>query len=296
MTLSNRGAAHAEESPTEADHHHDARARTLRRSALSAHLTLRAHGAVFASVIDPPPWAEDQARACRSHRLWPVLVGDTGTDDVVLAAPIILYDRPATAEHSRGDLFDSTEIDELLSLRVMTLTDEEKHEARATDPRAAEIVDRCDALTAGDLERMHGLTEEVPPVPGPRSGTDGVPVWATPTEREGSAGHDRPWWDPGTDASVDPATDTVEVAGVALGRGSTVRLRPGPGADAQDLFFADRTATVAGVHHDVDGGIHLAVLLSDDPASELHEWYGRYLYFGTHEVEPCPVPGEGSRP
>ena len=62
----------------------------------------------------------------------------------MLSSPIILYDQPAVAPESPGDLYDATEIDEILALRVLTLTDDEKAEARATDPRAAAIVDRCD--------------------------------------------------------------------------------------------------------------------------------------------------------
>ena len=75
---------------------------------------------------------------------WPVLAGTPGERDVMLSSPIILYDYPALAPESPGPFCDSTEIDELLTLRVMTLTDEEKNEARATDERARAIIDRPD--------------------------------------------------------------------------------------------------------------------------------------------------------
>lgn len=110
---------------------------------------------------------------------------------------------------------------------------------------------------------------------------------------------DVPWWDPGADASVSPATDTVEVDGVAVGKGSTVRLRPSRRADAHDIFFVGRTATVSGVHFDVDGNVHVAVVLDDDPARDMHEWYGRFLYFGPEELEPleaAPAAGSERRP
>jgi hypothetical protein len=29
-------------------------------------------------------------------------------------------------------------------------------------------------------------------------------------------------------------------------------------------------------------------VLLDDPAAEMHEWYGRFLYFAPDEVEPLP--------
>ena len=41
---------------------------------------------------------------------------------------------------------------------------------------------------------------------------------------------------------------------------------------------------------DVDGGVHVAVVLVDDPAADLHDWYGRYLYFAPDELEPLPRP------
>ena len=40
------------------------------------------------------------------------------------------------------------------------------------------------------------------------------------------------------------------------------------------------------MHEDVDGDQHVGVVLEDDPAADLHEWYGRYLYFAPDEVEP----------
>jgi hypothetical protein len=236
-----------------------------RRSLLTAHLVLALDGGAFCSAIDPPAWAAARAAACDNRRCWPVLVGAEGQRDVVLASPIILDDRPQIAAESAGELFDATEIDEILTLRVMTMTEDEKREARATDPRAAAILDRCGGISPADLQRLHGARREVP----------GPPV-----------ADEAPWWDPGTDASVSPETDAVEVAGVAVARGSRVRVHPARRADAQDMFFADQEALVTGVLHDVDGQVHVAVVLADDPASDLHGWYGRYFYFAPEELEP----------
>ncbi|MBX9362287.1 hypothetical protein K4G64_14000, partial [Streptomyces sp. WAC04114] len=112
--------------------------------------------------------------------------------------------------------------------------------------------------------------------------------WATP-----AASADRPaWWQEGADDGLSPTTDTVLVDGVPLGGGSRVRLRPrGRGADAQDMFLAGRTAEVAAVFHDVDGSVHLAVTLDDDPAAELNNWYGRFHYFRPDELEPLEPAG-----
>ena len=65
-----------------------------------------------------------------------------------------------------------------------------------------------------------------------------------------------------------------------------MRLTPRRRADAQDLFLAGRAATVTGVLLDVDGQVHVAVVLADDPGADVHEWYGRFLYFGADEIEP----------
>ena len=100
---------------------------------------------------------------------------------------------------------------------------------------------------------------------------------------------EKPWWDPAVDSAVAPETDTAQVDGVEIGRDSVVRIRPRRRADAQDLFYAGRLARVTAVLSDVDGGCHVAVVLLDDPAAELHEWYGRYLYFGPDELEPVEL-------
>jgi hypothetical protein len=94
------------------------------------------------------------------------------------------------------------------------------------------------------------------------------------------------WWDPLADNAVQPDLDAVLVNGVRVARGSRVLLHPSRRADAQDLFFAEKTARVTSVHEDVDGNQHVGVVVEDDPAADLHEWYGRYLYFSPDEVEP----------
>ncbi len=99
-----------------------------------------------------------------------------------------------------------------------------------------------------------------------------------------------PWWDPESDAGFVPTADTILVGEAPVGRGSRVRLRPSRRADAQDIFLSGMSATVSGVFHDVDGEIYLAVVLEDDPAAELHEWYGRYMYFHPDEVEVLTEP------
>jgi hypothetical protein len=263
---------------------------SARSSLIGSHLLLHADRARFVSVIDPPEDAREAADRCRQHRCWPVLAGDGGPDgqtsDVVLAAPIILYDHPAVAPESAGAMFDSTEIDEILTLRVLTLTDEEKAQARSTDARAATIIDRCEQLPPAELQRLHGILRE-PHSAGPDlAGSDlaGSDLAGSDLAGPDPTGDD--WWAAEAAAEVTPETDSVVVAGRHVSRGSRVRLRPSRRADAQDMFLAGQEARVSAVHVDLDGATHVAVTLADDPAAELHDWYGRYLYFAPDELEP----------
>jgi hypothetical protein len=243
----------------------------LRHSLVAAHSLIGIDQGVFLSLLDPPEWAKPAAEACQNLHTWPVLIGDEGRRDAMLSSPIILYDHPTIAPESPGDLFDATEIDEILTLRTMALTEDEKREARATDERAAAIIDRVDSMPPELLERLHGAVRYLQGVEGAEDAEEPELV---------------PWWDPGADRTVSPETDGVVVAGVTVAKGSRVRLRPGQRADAQDMFLAGRLATVEAVFLDVDGNRHLAVTLDEDPAADLQRWHGRYLYFSPDEVEP----------
>jgi len=125
------------------------------------------------------------------------------------------------------------------------------------------------------LDRLHGAMRYL------RDAT------ARPEPDAPTAPETPPWWDPGSDASVSPETDAVRIGDVDVSRGSRVRLRPGARrADAQDMFLEGRIATVEAVFSDVENQNYLAVTLEDDPAAELYQWHGRYLYFSPDEVEP----------
>lgn len=284
------------------------RAEALRHSLIAAHTLLGVSDGRFLSLLDPPAWASAAAGDCENLRVQPVLAGADETDDVVLCSPIILYDHPRTAPESPGDLFDATEIDEILSLRTRALTEAEKREARATDPRAAEIIDRADGLPAEILDRLHGAIRTLRP-PSPHcpsvhaasasdpaasdpAGSDpaasdpaGFGSVAPVSAGDGEAGVSPAWWEPEADRSVRPGEDSVLVAGTAVSRGSQVRLRPRPrGTDAHDMFLVGRPARVEAVFRDVDGASHVAVTL--EGAGDLHRAAGRYFYFAPDELEP----------
>lgn len=240
-------------------------------SLIGTHLIVEVTDGEFVSLLEPDAAAAAAAARCRHHRCFPVLAGRAGEHHLMLVSPIILYDHPEIADQSAGALYDSCEIDEILTLRVMTMTDEEKAQARATDARAADIIDRCDSMSAEAMLNLHGVLRD------PHAAAPNL----IPEVPEGID-----WWDPLADTAVDPGSDAVMVNGVQVSRGSRVRLHPLRRADAQDLFFADRLARVTSVHETVDGERHVGVVLEDDPAADLHEWYGRYLYFAPDEVEP----------
>ena len=222
----------------------------MRRSLVGVHVLAHVEGASFISSLDPHEFARSALALCTNRNAFPVLIGDEGDDTTILSSPIILYDRPEVAAESPGDMCDATEIDEILALRIMTLTDEEKRDARSTDPRAAAIVDRVDDFPAEVFERLHGAIRTLRP-------------------------------------AFDPWSDAITIDGVEVSKGSKVRLRPGHRrTDAQDIFLAGQLATVEGVFSDFDDDHHVAVTLDDDPVADLRQAEGRFLYFHPDEVEP----------
>jgi hypothetical protein len=136
------------------------RENTLRQTFCSTHTTLEVEGGTFVSMTDPPEPLRELAEECENRKTWPVLVGEEGTQDMLLSSPIILSDYPEIAPESPGDMFDGGEIDQLLILNILTLTDEEKAEMRASDPRAREILERCESLSQEELMNLHGTIRE----------------------------------------------------------------------------------------------------------------------------------------
>ncbi|MGH9003508.1 MAG: hypothetical protein ACRDYV_10300, partial [Acidimicrobiia bacterium] len=273
-----------------------ARDQELAHSPVATHLIVALTEGRFVSLVDPPEWAKPATAGCTNEHTWPVLVGSQ-TQDTLLSAPMVLPDFPEIAPESPTELFDGLENDELLSLRIQTLTDAEKAEARATDPRAAAIIDAVDNLPPEIYERLHGAIRSLEEVAGkvstgPVPSDDFPEIW---TDEDGGvkkstvpgAEDGVPWWNPAADASVSPDTDTVPIKGAEVGRGSRVVLRPGLSrSDAQDMFLVDREATVAAVLFDVDDEPYLAVVLDDDPGADIMRWHGRYLYFKPWEIDP----------
>jgi hypothetical protein len=136
----------------------------LPTSLVSAHLLLESESGSFVSLLDPQEECREAAASCRNEGCFPVLVGEEGQTNLLLASPIILYDYPQIAPESAGDFFDGTEMDEMLTLRVMTMTDEEKSEMRSTDDRTRALLERTEQTAREQLARTHGIIRSMGPV------------------------------------------------------------------------------------------------------------------------------------
>lgn len=236
------------------------RAGALKSAFLSCHTLLAIDGAgLFISSMDVPQRNTSAVKSCANEHTWPVLVGEATRDPrygpMILSSPIILYDYPANAPQSEGDKYDGTEVDELLNLSILSMSDEEKAEARATDPRARTLIDRAQSMSAEQFAQLHGGIRY-----------DEGPAFETEDTRPGVA--------------------HLVVNGVKVKKGSQVRLHPSRRADAWDIFLNGKTAHVKGVYEDFERVHYVAVSIDDDPASEMHDWYGRSLFFYPDEIEP----------
>lgn len=137
----------------------------LLHTLVSVHTILGVRDGAFVSLLDPPERWRDCAAACCNIGVWPVLVGEEGQADTMLSSRIILYDYPQVAPESPGDFFDGTEIDEMLALRILTLTDEEKRAMSAVDERARRLLERTEAMAEAQLLGLHGAIRDFQPSP-----------------------------------------------------------------------------------------------------------------------------------
>jgi hypothetical protein len=230
----------------------------IMRTFASAHTIIWAEGGECISLLDPPGDYVEAAKGCKNIGTWPVLVGDQTKreHDTMLSSPIILYDYPKIAPESAGSLFDGTEIDEILTLRIQTMTDEEKAEMRNIDEAARRILERTELMPADHLMQMHGTMRDV------RASSED---FFNPKEQR----------------------QTVTVDGVELKAGDRIRIRPKRRADAFDLVLSGKIAIIEAIEEDVQGGVQLAVVLEDDPGRELGmaRQPGHRFFYGVDEVE-----------
>jgi hypothetical protein len=243
---------------------------TLRQTLVSTHTILRVENGEFVSLMDPPEDLKGLADACDNVKTWPVLAGGEGDKHTILSSPIILYDYPQIAPESPGDLFDGGEIDQLLTLSILSLTDAEKEEARATDPRAKEILDRSESLSEQDIMGLHGAVRGFQALRGGER--------IDPFEVEGL---------------YRPAPPSVKVGGVEVKSGSRVRLWPKAGRDIFDIALSGKSAVVEKIEQDFEDRILLAVSVEEDPGREMVDMpvLGHRFFFSPEEVEPLEGAG-----
>ncbi len=226
-------------------------------SALASTHTILGTDGAFVSLLDPPEALAGAAAACANQGTWPVLVGPPGACDTLLSSPIILYDHPQVAPESPGDLYDGTEIDEILSLRILAMADSEKREMAAVDERARALLERTETLTPEQWQAMHGTL---------RSSVDG------------------------------PRLACVQDGGRELRVGDRVRLHPKGGADIMDLVLAGKTAVIEAIERDFEDRLHVAVAIDDDPGREfgLARMPGHRFFFSPEEIEVLAGPRPAS--
>jgi hypothetical protein len=238
------------------------------RGFMSTHVILGAEDGAFISLIDPPAQFAEAAHVCTNRSAWPVLVGAEGSRDTLLCSPIILYDHPQIAPESPGDLFDGTEIDEILTLRILAMTDAEKQEMIATDERARALLARTEALTPEQMQQLHGVMRS------PRAAVN--PLEAIAAQRR-------------LEAAL-PRLASLNQSGVALKVGDQVRLNPKSGGDILDLALAGQIALIEAIEIDFENRIHVAVTLNDDPGRDLgmERMPGHRFFFSPEELECLP--------
>ncbi|NYH20737.1 hypothetical protein [Paraburkholderia bryophila] len=260
------------------------RARDLTRDAaslfalVSCHTVLTVDGGTWLSSIDPPDELAACSAACRNIGVWPVLVGDEQQPDTMLASPIILYDFPQIAPESAGDLFDATEIDEILTLRILTMTDDEKREMIATDERARALLTRTESLGAEQMQKLHGTLRQVRSLD---TASVSMPTFTAP---QADALPVSPW----AELDARPHLAYVRVAGVEIRIGDQVRLRPRGRADIFDIALSGMVATIESIERDFDDHVHVAVTIDDDPGKDfgMQRMPGHRFFFGPDEIEP----------
>jgi hypothetical protein len=235
----------------------------LPRALVAAHALITIEGGEFTSLLDPPSTLRSAASGCHQVGVFPVLIGEEGDRNAMLLSPIILYDYPKIATQSKGDFFDSSEIDEMLSLRVLTLSDSEKEEIRASGGWASQILERTEALSHGDLASLHGTVQET-------------------IACRRKAMND---WNPFAQV---PMRESVRVFGVELRKGDRVKLWPQKRADILDLALIGKLATIEAIEEDFEDQLYLAVTIDDDPGKDFGELRqpGHRFFFLPEEVEP----------
>jgi hypothetical protein len=242
----------------------------------SAHLLLGVENGAFVSLLEPSVELKNDVKTCVQDGVFPVLAGEIGDRSHVLCSPIILYDYPQVAPESAGDFFDGTEMDEMLALRVLTLTDDEKAEMRRSDPHACAILERTETLPNEQLLKVHGAVRELSRVDEDQH-----------VEPASGATIDM-IHDPFDPFAERPPVESVRVFGIEMRTGDRVRLWPQKKADIMDLAMEGKVAVIEAIEQDLEDNVQFAVVLEDDPGRDMGmlRQAAHRFFFSPEEVEP----------
>jgi hypothetical protein len=91
--------------------------------------------------------------------------------------------------------------------------------------------------------------------------------------------------------------ESIQVFGVQLKAGDSVRLWPQKSADIMDIALRGKIAVIEAIERDFDDQIHVAVVLEDDPGRDLGmlRQPGHRFFFSPEELEPLALNGEVQR-
>jgi len=269
-------ASFANESPVGGTDESASRTSAQRSAFHAAHLLLHIDDGEFVSLLDPGEDLEAATAECTLQGVFPVLAGEEPSRSDVLCSPIILYDYPQVAPESAGDFFDGTEMDEMLALRVMTLTDSEKDEMRAADPHARAVLERIETLPQDHLLKIHGAVRGMKP----------AAEWAQEIDDTTDGVIDP--WDPFAER---PPLESVRIFGADVHLGDRVRLWPQKNADIMDMAMEGKVAIVEAIEQDLEDQVQLAVVLEDDPGRDMGmlRQAGHRFFFFPEEIEPLAM-------
>ncbi|MGH7886147.1 MAG: hypothetical protein ACRENO_10680 [Thermodesulfobacteriota bacterium] len=249
------------------------REKSLMHCFVSAHTMLRVTDGKFISLLDPEEKHKDAVSLCKNIGTWPVLVGEESDRSMMLSSPIILYDYPQISPESPGDLFDGTEIDEILTLRIMSLTDKEKKEMRNVDAHARRILERTESLPDDHFMKLHGTMRDTYP-------SDIVPLKKINEEIS-----DYSW----SNLDSNSRLDHINIGKILVKAGDRVRLRPKQvNTDIFDIALAGKAATIESIEQDFEDKVYIAVTVDDDPGKDFGDdkMPGHRFFFSPEEVEP----------
>ena len=83
-----------------------------------------------------------------------------------------------------------------------------------------------------------------------------------------------------------PPPSEVLIGNQRIVRGDRVRLNPGARGDVFDLALAGQTAVVDAIEQDLEGGIHIAVIVDEDPGHAIgRRRPGHRFFFAPHEID-----------